>query len=137
MALLPPIHQPDGERPSHDDYVPGLEWIPRTWTSFSIETPPRLLFGNQRYWGNFYNGQRLSDSPIPSPVWGPKPIPRPGEWQFSLVPISISNWGIIVLPYFAFKTKSGLHFRMGARWSDDEGFNYVTFPSLAVKMFKV
>ena len=134
--FLPPIHRPDGERPKHDDFWPGFRWIPRNWTSFRLRQAPNQILGNQSYWQNFYTGEVVKDIPYKADYQlGPKPIPRRGEWQLSLVPVEFGAW-TLKLPYFAFKSRSGWHFRVGARWSDDHPHNYVTFPSLAIKKFK-
>lgn len=56
----------------------------------------------------------------------PKPITQPGSWQFSYFPL-----GPWFAWYFAFTTKGGIHFRIGARWDDVD--DYVEFPSIAIK----
>ena len=130
---LPPIHQPDGARPTHDDYIPGLRWIPRGWTSFKSPLPPRQVAGNQKYWGLPHSGGSWTDVQFPDGLYGPKPIPRPGEWQVSLVtlPDSFPRW--IKLPYFSYTSRGGHHVRLGARWTDTD--DYITFPSIAYKKY--
>jgi hypothetical protein len=61
---------------------------------------------------------------------GPKPIPKPGEWQFSVVQVraEIPIW---FLPYFAYTTRQGSHFSIGCRWDDTD--HYYIFPRIAVK----
>jgi hypothetical protein len=63
-------------------------------------------------------------------AFGPKPIPEPGEWQFSVVQVrpEIPLW---FLPYFAYTTKEGDHFSIGCRWDDTD--HYYIFPRVAVK----
>lgn len=48
-----------------------------------------------------------------------KPIPDPGDWIINYWP-----------PYFAFQTKGGWHFRIGARWDNVD--KYVQFPSFKI-----
>ena len=103
---------------THDDYyLTWTRWIPRSATSWCIKAPPIQLLGNQE-------GEALAaDGTI-----GPKPIPRPGEWQLSIVQIK-KGWPFF-LPYFAWTTEQGTHFRLGARWDDVD--QYYTFPSIAI-----
>jgi len=133
---LPPIHRPGGARALHDDYPWPLCYIPRTWTSFKMFGPPQLKAGNQQYWRHWADGRETQDYKPFGSWWGPKPIPRPGEWQISVVTISIFWVVKITLPYFAIKTRKGWHVRIGARWSDDHPYNYVTWPTIAIKHFK-
>jgi len=59
-------------------------------------------------------------------VMHPKPITAPGTWQISKFPD-----GPWYAWYFAFTTKGGTHFRIGARWDDVD--SYTEFPSIAIK----
>jgi len=172
---LTPIHAPGGSRDRHDDWPWFISWVPRTWTSFEMFRPPRQIFGNQKYWCAMWTGEVFQDLSYNETVAfhnlviGPKPLPRPGEWQITKVyykdrPI-IMLWQFLlfVLPayfinpwltipaaiasmflinyYFAFTTKGGHHFRIGARWTDPNTdqkikYNYVTYPSVAYKRLK-
>ena len=121
---LPEIHRPGGLRPRHDDFIPGFRWILRWWLARPLADVPYLLYGNQQYWiRNEYPYQEIIDISWDNIKfkweYAPKPIPRPGEWQLSIVPAKIMGLRFC-LPYFAITTKSGRHFRIGlGRLSDD------------------
>jgi hypothetical protein len=90
----------------HNDYkFMFARKLPRAVTSLGMVEPPIALLGSNL------------------------PIPTPGSWQISLVQVRRSF--PIYLPYAACTTKSGLHFRIGARWDNYD--HYYTFPSLALK----
>ena len=142
-SCLPPIHDTGGSREVHDDWLLG-SFINRKYTSFCNFKAPVIFFGNQRYWSAFnrelhtkiWQYSELGD--LPTQVgeykldWGPKPIPRPGEWQFSVVTVDYPRLPTLGLPYLAFTTKYGVSFRIGARWTD--GYpSYVQYPSIAIK----
>ena len=107
----------------HADYPKWLQWVPRSWTSFTLVQPPRLLLGNQRNF-SFAGGS-----------FGPAPIPEPTNTQrvaWSLQGVQITrSWPVLPL-YFVisirYKTKL-IHFRVGCRWDDVDG--YYDFPSIA------
>lgn len=103
-----------GSKP-HNDYPWGLRWVPRGWTAFKWGKP-RICLG------------RLIKDDIEEAmkVGGPKPITSPGTWQLSRFPD-----GPWYAWYFAFTTKGGWHFRVGARWDDVD--DYVEMPSIAIK----
>jgi hypothetical protein len=108
---------------SRDDYsylFRLFRWVPWTWTSWCFAEPPIMLLGNQK--GTFPTRD--------SSAIGPKPIPKPGEWQFSVVQVraEIPIW---FLPYFAYTTQQGSHFSIGCRWDDTD--HYYVFPRIAVK----
>jgi len=104
----------------HDDYYfKFMHIIPRKYTFGCFTEPPVMLFGNQNYWSLAKND-----------FVGPRPIPRPGEWQFSVILIEIKNMKLY-LPYFAFTTSSGWHARIGCKWDDVDG--YFVFFSIAFK----
>ena len=89
----------------HWDYPKGLKWVPRGWTSFDWGSP-KLLAGNQE-------NRKLA----PEGRWAPAPIGERGSWQVSRFPGA--PWPLCWLPlYVAFTTKTGRHFRIGARWDD-------------------
>jgi len=46
------------------------------------------------------------------------------------LPVQLKNGWPLFLPYLAFTTKSGTHFRIGCRWDDVD--HYYTFPSFAL-----
>ena len=100
-----------------DFYFSWTRWIPRSATSWCMDKAPVQLLGNQQAKAMARNGAP-----------GPKPIPGPGEWQFSAVQLK-DGWPLY-LPYFAFTTKSGTHVRIGCRWDDVD--HYYTFPSFAI-----
>lgn len=103
----------------HTDYrFEFFQSVPRSYTSRCFVSPPILILGNQEHWARDRAG-----------VIGPKPIPRKGEWQLSLVQWR-QGWPVI-LPYFALTTIGGWHFRIGPRWDDID--HYYTFPSFAIK----
>jgi hypothetical protein len=103
---------------NHDDYYfYQMRWIPRSATSWCIPQAPILLLGNQRGRAAALDGRI-----------GPKPVPQPGEWQVSVVQLK-RDWPLF-LPYVAWTTKDGTHFRFGARWDDID--HYYTFPSIAI-----
>ena len=108
---------------THDDYshlFKPFRWVPRSWTSWCFVEPPLLLLGNQK--GTLAARNRSTR--------GPKPIPRPGEWQLSVVQLR-ERLPVFFLPYFAFTTKKGTHFSVGCRWDDTD--HYYTFPRIALK----
>lgn len=112
MTLLPENLR--GKR--HTDYPWGLRWIPREWTAFDWGVP-RLVYGGTNSW-----------APTGSiPMQAPKPINPPGGWQLSR--FEDGPW---FAWYFAFTTKKGIHYRIGARWDDVD--NYVEFPTIARKV---
>jgi hypothetical protein len=97
----------------HWDYPKLLNWIPRGWTAFNWGMP-KMVFGNQKH-------VKIDGS---EPVAHPKPVGEPGSWQVSKYPL-----GPWYAWYLAFTTKGGWHFRIGARWDDQD--NYVQFPTIA------
>jgi hypothetical protein len=115
---------PDGrDTRLHDDYYLFFaRQVPRRITSWGFVEPPVLLLGNQRQWFRTETGNV-----------GPQPIPRPGNWQLSMVQIHAGY--PFFLPYFALTTGSGWHFRIGCRWDDSD--HYYTFPSIALKRLKI
>jgi len=102
----------------HTDYrFAILQSVPRSFTSYCLAGPPILLMGNQDNWAKHKNGE-----------FGPKAIPKGGEWQLSFVRWR-TGWPVF-LPYFAFN-HFGWHFRVGTRWDDVD--QYYTVPTLAFK----
>ncbi len=103
---------------NHTDYAFGLiTAIPWKETTFCGIDPPYLVAGNQDYTRWVKNR------------YAPKPIPLPGQWQFSYTLVDTSLWRVY-LPYVAVTTKDMYHVRLGWRWDDiDEIF----FPSFACK----
>jgi len=99
---------------NHTDYPKGLQWIPRGWTAFKWGEPKLID-------GELNNFKVLGKARV-----APKPIDSPGGWQLSFYPDG--PWYAL---YFAFTTKGGMHFRVGARWDDVD--DYVEFPSVAIK----
>jgi hypothetical protein len=98
----------------HDDYsLAAFQSLPRSTTCFCLKKPPRLLLGS------------ADMAKTPGGLWGPKPIPKPGQWQVSVVPI----WGPFYLPYVAHTSKRAMHFSAGVRWDDVD--NYYVAPRLA------
>lgn len=149
----------------HKIYFWPFNLIPRTWTSWPCLRPPRLIAGNQKYWCSIDNAsitesryyrdgwyrvkfknylgedeynsihQDTLENAIRQKIIGPMPIPRQGEWQFSLTPTGA--WKI-PLPYFAITTETGREFRVGFRWTnpvlgDKEKYSYVAI-SIAVHL---
>lgn len=97
----------------HWDYPWPFHLIPRGWTTFNWGKP-EMMIGNQRAREN----------------GGPKPIGEYGSFQISRypdLPLPFSWFPV----YVAFTTREGLHFRLGARWDDVDG--YTQFPSVAIK----
>lgn len=99
----------------HDDYYFGfLQHIPRRATCFCGVPPPTQRGGNQDYWGVDDEGRSY-----------PMPIPRPGEFQHSVVEIKDMN---TVLHYYAINLPRswllphGLHLRIGWRYDNIDGF---------------
>jgi len=153
---LPEIHRRWNARWWHDDL---LLWkylriaIPRWWDALEMVHGPRMITGNQNYlnyndidlWSeSFWDTSRHIVSQgdslmiIPKrknnmwPVYCPKPIPPPGQWQLSLCYPKFFDFEM-VLPYFAITTKSGWHIRFGCRWSDDSSGRYYILLSLALR----
>lgn len=114
--------------PNHNDYPPGLRWVPRAWTTYCkgrFARPPRLLRGNLEP-GSLIGGW-------PTRGWGqrgdtlyPKPVPPRGIWIFC--------WPF----YVALTTDGGWHARLGARYTETAGEkgNYYTIPSFTVKKLR-
>ena len=115
---LPPIHRPMGSRPTHDDYFPGLKWIPRWWDAKPLAGNPWIIYGNQNYWVKDSYPYKEYRGPWKA-GFVPKPIPPAGQWALTKIPTIIfgMTW---ILPSVAITTKNGWHFRIGlARFSDD------------------
>jgi hypothetical protein len=104
---------------THSDFPFGLRWIPRSWTAFKWGMPT-LVFGHSSF------DVVTLDAFSGEVFYHPMPIGFPGDWQISRFPE-----GPFFAWYFAFTTRSGGHFRIGARWDDVD--NYVEFPTLAIK----
>lgn len=98
----------------HADYPWGLRWVPREWTAFD--------WGAPKVYAGDLNPQDFGDI-----YMAPKPITSPGTWQLSRFPD-----GPWFAWYFAFTTKKGVHYRIGARWDDVD--NYVEFPTISRKV---
>lgn len=116
ILLSPEIRMNADELPNsiaqneHGDYkLWGTHWIPRTLTSMHFVEPPYVLVSNQA-----------------DPT---KPVPEKGAWQLTAVQVK-KGWPLF-LPYFAFTSASGIHFRAGCRYDDVD--HYYTFPSIALK----
>lgn len=92
----------------HNDYPWPFSYIPRSWTAFSWGEPKRLVG----------HGDKT-----------PKPIDPPGHGQISYFPDA--PWWALKGLYIAYTTKSGIHFRLGARWDDVD--SYTQWPSIAWK----
>jgi len=115
----------------HWDYIWPLLLIPRWVTSWDWGVP-QMMWGDQietrsvvvESWEpkkHYWRFQRME---------GPAPIGERGSWQISRYPTA--SWFLRRLPlYFACTTRSGVHFRIGARWDDVD--DYVTFPVIAIK----
>jgi len=121
----------------HWDYIWPLLLIPRWVTSWDWGVP-KMIWGDQietrsivvEYWEPKKHYWRFQK------VEGPAPIGERGSWQVSRYPNGYNGmlFKTILrkLPiYFAFTTRSGIHFRIGARWDDVD--DYVTFPVIAIK----
>ncbi len=101
----------------HTDFPWPMSLIPRAWTAFSWGSPV-MVKGNQHLNNDCSLGLYCAGHPLP--------IGEPGSWQLSRFPKG-PRWAW----YFAFTTKGRVHFRIGARWDNED--NYVEFPSIAVK----
>jgi len=100
-----------------DYYFRVAKYIPWGWTTRCLVQPPIMIAGNSRSTGWTANG-RL----------GPKPIPEPGEWQLSVIQVK-EGWPLY-LPYFAVTFSGGMHFRIGTRWDDVDGYYVVASTSI-------
>lgn len=99
----------------HWDWPWPFSKIPRGWTAFNWGKP-KLVAGNQK---------ETRDG-------SPAPIPESGAWQISIFPGA--PWPIRWLPiYFAFTTRAGWNYRIGARWDDVD--NYTQFPTIARRWY--
>jgi hypothetical protein len=105
----------------HWDYPKFLRWIPRAWTSYAWGAPKKIV-GDQKETRKGKEGNS-----------GPAPIGERGSWQVSRFPGAPGPLKYLPL-YVAFTTKSGRHFRIGARWDDVD--NYVTFPTVASRKYE-
>jgi hypothetical protein len=107
----------------HDDRMRIKSWMSREMTSRSLVEPPVMLVGSREHlMATARNGSH-----------GPKPIPSPGHWQLSVARAYPGSW--FYLPYFAFTTRFGLHFRIGTRWDDID--HYFTLDSFSIKLRRV
>ncbi len=105
----------------HNDYTflfRPLRFLPFAATSFCFEEPPIMILGNQKSF-EFSRNKSLK---------GPKPVPKAGEYQLSVIQVK-KNLPLF-LPYFAITFKNNLHFRIGCRWDDVD--HYYVFPSIAL-----
>jgi hypothetical protein len=103
----------------HIDRIWIKRWLPRKMTARSLVEPPIML------WGSSCHGIAAAANGN----LGPRPIPQAGQWQFSVVQVREGSW--FCLPYFAFTTFFGLHFRIGTRWDDVD--HYYTLDSMSIK----
>jgi hypothetical protein len=92
----------------HEDFPWPFSFIPRAWTAFDWGTPTKIK-GTQRPYGGVM-----------------KPIGPKGTWQLSK--FLDGPWFAY---YFAFTTKGGTHWRIGARYDDVD--HYTEWPSIARK----
>ncbi len=44
-----PKEYKQGARSTHDDWLPGLRWIPRKWTMYRLPLPPYMVEGNATF----------------------------------------------------------------------------------------
>lgn len=103
----------------HWDWPWPFSKIPRAWTAFKWGVPKKI-------WGNQNETRKSKEGE------GPAPIGEKGSWQVSRFPDSPSALKFLPL-YLAFTTKTGRHFRVGARWDDVD--NYVQFPTIASRVY--
>ena len=101
----------------HTDYIWGLRWVKWKDTTFCKISPPVQDFGSQDY----HSGDDCKNPP--------KPIPLPGQWQFSHTTVKTKYWNVR-LYYFALTTTNRYHGRIGWRW-DDLGNFFV--PTVSIK----
>ena len=100
--------------PWHKDYLPGLRWISRKWTSFckgTFSRPPR-------WWIGHITSKSLSQW---MDIFYPRAIPAVGEWWL--------GWPL----HFAisFRVQRVWHFRTGFRYTEtfNPEWNYYSFPT--------
>jgi hypothetical protein len=105
----------------HKDRLWPKSMMSRKWTARCLVEPPIMLWGSKDH----------GVAPALNGKMGPRPIPRAGQWQFSLAQVSKDS--MFFLPYFACNVR-GLHFRIGTRWDHQD--HYFTLDSLALKFRK-
>jgi hypothetical protein len=100
----------------HDDFPWPLSLLDRKVNVICGILPPKKIMGN----------------PDPREWKGaPKPVPLQGNWQLSILTIPTCWWSVR-LPYLAFTTWNGWHFRFSPfRWDDVD--DYHTLPGIAFK----
>ncbi|MBL8029627.1 MAG: hypothetical protein JNN11_00015 [Candidatus Doudnabacteria bacterium] len=135
IYYLRPVIEITGSKaclPEHLHHKTHTDWEFKKQTPWHTNVicdhgPPLQVWGNQDYWSVAEN-KRI----------GPKPIPRPGEWQLSRKTFP-THKGPRDLYYFAFTVHifgEWYHFRVAEfRWDDVDG--YYIFFSAASKFLPI
>lgn len=77
-----------GARSTHDDWLPGLRWVPRKWTMFRLPMPPLKTAGNAElarlpYQDGYPLAPAMAVGQDAEGVFfmAPHFIPKAGEWS--------------------------------------------------------
>lgn len=125
---IPEEYWPEAIKGKHRDWIPGLRWVPRSWTAYA-GIPPVKVDGNAPEYEHYYRSNGYFW--IPCLPWDkgamlfkhPKPIPDKGEWWKGDP------------EFFAEQTANGVYRRSGYRWDDVDG--YYEYPSFTIKVYDV
>lgn len=135
IYYLKPVMKIAGNRsclPAHLQTRTHTDWEYKKHTPWHANVvcdngAPQLIWGNQDYWAMAENKK-----------FGPKPVPRPGEWQISRKTFQTAE-GPRHLYYFAITKHvygQWFHFRLAEfRWDDVD--NYYVFFSTASKFLPI
>ena len=106
----------------HCDYsIEFFQRISRNFTSRCLAGPPVMILGSNTHDKRFG----------PNDLSGPSPIGNRGQWQISM--IQVERGLPFYFLYFAWTSQNGIHYRIGTRWDDIDG--YFTIFSVARRNF--
>lgn len=135
----------------HDDYLPGLRWIPRRWTMYKLPAPAKWLDGpQQEEWTPYQHGWALAPGTqledrtwwngvetITSPwMKTMAPVPKPGEWGLSAVWLD-RKWRPCYYAWSGMVFGRRLHHNRGLKPDWSLGDFHWGWPEISVSYIKV